>query len=90
MAVSLDALNAIMYFSGFIALAVFLSGLFFCRGTVCGAARADTAFAAFSWVIWTASTVLSATEAYKSRADRPSMRAQARYAAEMKQAAGQP
>jgi len=40
------------YFAGFVALAVFLSRLLFCRGMVCSAARADTAFASFSFALW--------------------------------------
>jgi len=53
-----EVLNALFYFAGFIALAVFIGKLLFCRGSVCAAARADTAFAAFSWMLWTASSVI--------------------------------
>jgi len=61
-------LNTLFYFAGFVALAVFLSKLLFCRGTVCVAARADAAFAAFSWVIWTITTVSLALEVFGRRA----------------------
>jgi len=60
-------LNTLFYFAGFVALAVFLSKLLFCRGTVCVAARADAAFAAFSWIIWTATTVLLSLEVFGRR-----------------------
>ncbi|EFW98504.1 hypothetical protein CMQ_4356 [Grosmannia clavigera kw1407] len=82
-AIACDFVNAILYFAGFIALAVFLSGLFFCRGTVCAAARADTAFAAFSWAAWIASTVLTGVDIFRTRANSPTTRTRV----EMKQAA---
>lgn len=44
-----EVLTMIFWFSGFIALAVFISNLLFCRGNVCRAAQAATAFGAFSW-----------------------------------------
>ena len=53
----LEVFNVLNYFGGFIALAVFLSQLLFCRGSVCGAARADVVFASFSFALWSTSTV---------------------------------
>ncbi|KAL9111581.1 MAG: hypothetical protein Q9227_004069 [Pyrenula ochraceoflavens] len=44
-----EVLTMIFWFSGFIALAVFITNLLFCRGNVCRAAQAATAFGAFSW-----------------------------------------
>jgi len=69
----LEVLNSLFHFAGFIALAVFLSRLLFCRGSVCNAARADAVFAAFSWLIWMASTTLIALELFKGgfRKNRP-------------------
>lgn len=61
-AMGLEALNALFYFAGFIALAVFLNTLVFCRGTVCGSARAATAFGAFNWLLFTVSCGLAAKE----------------------------
>ncbi|CZR54048.1 uncharacterized protein PAC_03931 [Phialocephala subalpina] len=61
----LSLLNVLFYFAGFIALAVFLGKLLFCRGSVCAAARADAVFAAFSWMLWTASTALLALDMFK-------------------------
>lgn len=57
-------LNTLFYFAGFVALSVFLSRLLFCRGVVCLSARADAAFAAFSWVTWTATTVILGFEVF--------------------------
>lgn len=86
-AVGLDVLNSILYFAGFIALGVFLSGLFFCHGTVCGAARADSVFAAVSWCVWTASATLAGLEVFRG-ARKPNPRTQAAFV-ETKDAANQ-
>ncbi len=48
-----------------IALAVFLNGLLFCRGTVCGAARADTGLAGVQCLLFSASTILVGKEHLK-------------------------
>lgn len=60
-----EVVNTIFYFSGFIALSVFIGKLLFCRGSVCAAARADAAFAAFSWMLWTASSVVVAMKIFR-------------------------
>ncbi|OTA57292.1 hypothetical protein K449DRAFT_437571 [Hypoxylon sp. EC38] len=65
-AVGIEATNAVFYFSGFIALAVFMSRLLFCRGSVCGAARASIAFGAFEFLLWTASLIIMGKEVAKS------------------------
>lgn len=70
-AVSLEFTNVLFYFSGFIALAVFISNLLFCRGSVCGAARADVAFGAFEFCLWGASAVLNGREIFKGGFRRP-------------------
>lgn len=86
-AIGIDALNALLYFGGFIALAVFLNGLLFCRGNVCGSARAATAFSALSFGAWTTSAVLVALSVFRGAARKPNPRTQGMYAAEMKDAA---
>lgn len=86
-AVGVDAVNAMLYFGGFIALAVFLNGLLFCRGSVCSAARAATAFAALSFGAWTTSAVLVALGVLRASARKPNPRTQGVFAAEMKDAA---
>lgn len=58
--------NVIFFFSGFIALGVFLSQLLFCRGTVCAAAQADTAFSAFLFCTWGTTVFLVARETFKA------------------------
>ncbi|ELQ35550.1 hypothetical protein OOU_Y34scaffold00703g4 [Pyricularia oryzae Y34] len=63
-ALGLEALNALFYFAGFIALAVFLNGLVFCRGPVCGSARASTAFGAFQWILFSVTGGLTAKEVF--------------------------
>ncbi|KFX96991.1 hypothetical protein V490_03042, partial [Pseudogymnoascus sp. VKM F-3557] len=62
---ALESLTTIFHLSGFIALAVFLSKLLFCRGSVCTAARIDVAAASFGFVLWVVSTVMVAIEIFK-------------------------
>ncbi len=62
-----QALVSFLYMAGFIALSVFLSKLLFCHGPVCGAARADAVFAAFSYAMWAASATISGIQISKSR-----------------------
>lgn len=64
-AMALEVLNALFYFAGFIALAVFMSRLLFCRGSVCGAAQASVAFGAFEFALWTASAVFMGKDVCK-------------------------
>lgn len=40
-------------------MAVFLSHLLFCRGAVCGSARAASVFAAFNFALWGATASLA-------------------------------
>ena len=54
-----------MYFAGFIALSVFLGKLLICKGKVCGSARAASIFAAFNFLLWSATTGLLALEIFK-------------------------
>jgi hypothetical protein len=62
---ALEVITSIKYFAGFIALSVFLAKLLFCRGSVCAAARASAVFGAFSFAVWTASSVLLGLEIFK-------------------------
>lgn len=57
--------NVLFYFAGFVALAVFLSKLLFCRGAVCGSARAATAFGAFEFVLWGVTAAFTVKDAVK-------------------------
>lgn len=65
-ALGLETGNALFYFSGFIALAVFMSRLLFCRGSVCHSAQAAIAFGAMEFLLWTASAALMGKELAKS------------------------
>lgn len=47
-----EVINVIFYFAGFVAMAVFLNNLVYCRGAVCASARAATVFASFNFVLW--------------------------------------
>ncbi|KAI0802342.1 membrane-associating domain-containing protein [Xylaria sp. FL0064] len=64
-ALSLEFSNAIFYFAGFIALSTFMGGLLYCRGSVCGSARADVAFGILEFILWGASTVLTSRDVFK-------------------------
>lgn len=46
---ALDAVTALFWFAGFLALGVFLSKLGMCAGGVCHSARAGVVFASFLW-----------------------------------------
>ncbi|KAH8677445.1 membrane-associating domain-containing protein [Xylariales sp. PMI_506] len=62
---ALEFTNVIFNFGGFVALAVFMSKLLFCRGEVCGSARATVVFGAAEFVLWTGSMVLMAIGLFK-------------------------
>ncbi|KAF2264287.1 hypothetical protein CC78DRAFT_533349 [Lojkania enalia] len=53
---ALECVTMLYWFSGFIALAVFLSDRI-CFGTVCSVAKAGTAISAFQWVAFAATVV---------------------------------
>lgn len=65
-AIGLESGNALFYFSGFVALSVFMSRLLFCRGSVCHSAQAAIAFGAIEFLLWTASAILMGKELAKS------------------------
>ncbi|OHF02424.1 hypothetical protein CORC01_02119 [Colletotrichum orchidophilum] len=71
-AVAFELLNVLFYFAGFIALAVFLSKLLFCRGTVCAAARADTVLAALEFSLWAGTSLLMIKDVFKTGFRKPS------------------
>ncbi|QSZ34530.1 hypothetical protein DSL72_006124 [Monilinia vaccinii-corymbosi] len=66
-----ELLNVLFYFAGFISLSVFISKLLFCRGSVCGAARADAVFGAFNWLLWMGSSTIVALEMFKGGRSEP-------------------
>uniref|UniRef100_A0A8H7NE29 MARVEL domain-containing protein n=4 Tax=Clonostachys TaxID=110564 RepID=A0A8H7NE29_BIOOC len=60
MLLAIEATNTIFYFTGFIALAIFLAKLVYCTGSVCAVARATSILAAAEFTSWIASTILLA------------------------------
>jgi Membrane-associating domain len=48
---AVEALTMLFWFAGFIAHAVFVSALMYCRGNVCRCAQAASVFAAFEWSV---------------------------------------
>ncbi|KAI5367920.1 Putative Marvel domain-containing protein [Septoria linicola] len=61
-----EAVTMLFWFAGFIALAVFMTGRG-CIGSVCQSARAAVVFAAFSWVLWAATTALATLHVLRNR-----------------------
>ncbi|KAI1002194.1 hypothetical protein K3495_g6004 [Podosphaera aphanis] len=55
----LICVNALFYISGFIALAVYLSNLNYCRGAVCDAARADCFLSAIAYLAYVTEAVMT-------------------------------
>jgi hypothetical protein len=68
---ALEAVNTFFYFAGFIALAVFLSKLVFCNGSVCAVGRATSVVAAAEFASWIASTILVAKDIFKGGVRKP-------------------
>jgi len=62
---ALEIITTIFYLSGFIALAVFLSKLLYCRGSVCASARAAAIFSSISCATWVLTTILLGIEIFK-------------------------
>jgi hypothetical protein len=62
---ALEIITAIFYLAGFIALAVFLSKLLYCRGSVCASARSAAIFSAISCATWILTTTLLGVEIFK-------------------------
>ncbi|KAF2840285.1 hypothetical protein M501DRAFT_1002605 [Patellaria atrata CBS 101060] len=62
-----EVVTMIFWFAGFIALAAFLGNGRECRGSVCNSARAGVAFAAFEWLLFTATTVMAVLHVYRTR-----------------------
>jgi hypothetical protein len=63
---AVETLTMLYWFSGFIALAVFLSDRI-CFGTVCSVAKAGTAISAFQWLTFAATTGMGAWNTFRGR-----------------------
>lgn len=59
---SIEGLNTIFYFAGFIAFAVWVGSLTFCQGHVCRVSRGDAVVAAGAFSAWIASTISTAKQ----------------------------
>ncbi|KAH7133389.1 marvel domain-containing protein [Dactylonectria estremocensis] len=69
--IAVDMTNTIFYFAGFIVLAVYMTGLTFCRGAVCSASRAVAVFAAAQFTVWIASTILTVKDLFVKSSKPP-------------------
>ncbi|PTB63824.1 hypothetical protein BBK36DRAFT_1125209 [Trichoderma citrinoviride] len=61
----IEITNCIFYFAGFIAVAVCLSDIAFCDGSVCMAGRGIAVLAAAQFSLWMASAILAAKSMVK-------------------------
>ncbi|ROT40213.1 hypothetical protein SODALDRAFT_348504 [Sodiomyces alkalinus F11] len=69
-ALAFEFLNTIFYFAGFIALAVFLGRVVFCRGAECIAARIAVVAASVEFVLWSVTFGLMAKYVFKGGLQR--------------------
>ena len=60
--VAVEALTMLLWFIGFVALAVYVGNLAICVGHVCRALKAAVVFGAFEWALFLATTILAALE----------------------------
>ncbi|KAL7933384.1 hypothetical protein V8C35DRAFT_280724 [Trichoderma chlorosporum] len=63
---SVEVINCIFYFAGFIAVAVCLGDLAFCDGPVCMAGRGTAVLAAAQFGLWMGSAVIAAKAMFRS------------------------
>ncbi|KAL2753774.1 hypothetical protein ACRALDRAFT_1065018 [Sodiomyces alcalophilus JCM 7366] len=71
-ALTFEFLNMVFYFSGFVALAVFLGRVVFCSGAECIAARIAVVAASVEFVLWTVTFGLMVKYVFKSGLQRKS------------------
>jgi len=64
---AVDAVTAIFWFAGFVALAVFIGVPNCGNNHVCGALQASVAFGAFLWVLFSATAVLDTMHVFRTR-----------------------
>ncbi|RYP03571.1 hypothetical protein DL764_005072 [Monosporascus ibericus] len=85
-ALVLESANALFHLFGFVYLAVFISKLLFCWGSVCGAAHAGVAFGALGFLFWAASAALAAREVIRGETSPSSLHTAQRPAEASKEA----
>ncbi|PHH74369.1 hypothetical protein CDD82_4962 [Ophiocordyceps australis] len=78
---TLEVLNALFFFAGFIAYSIFIGNLSMCQGIVCGASRVDTVVAAAAFCAWVASAALTGIYLLRSPPRRPDDKSMAMQAA---------
>lgn len=71
-ALTFEFLNTVFYFSGFIALGVFLGRVVFCRGPECIAARIAVVAASVEFVLWTVTFCIMIKYVFKGGLQRKS------------------
>jgi len=64
---AVEALTTLFWFAGFIAAAVFVSDLSFCKGNVCRAAEAAIVFGAFEWLLFAGTTSMATIHVFRTR-----------------------
>jgi len=64
---AVDAVTAIFWFAGFIALAVFIGVPDCGNNHICGSLQASVAFGAFLWVLFSATAVLDTLHVFRTR-----------------------
>ncbi|KAH8129988.1 hypothetical protein ACSS6W_005604 [Trichoderma asperelloides] len=65
LSLGIEVINCIIYFSGFIAVAICLGDLAFCNGSVCMAGRGAAVLAAVQFSLWMFSAILAAKEIFQ-------------------------
>lgn len=57
----------LFWLAGFLAEAVFMSHLGFCRGPVCVSAKAGVAFSAMTWILFVATTIMAVIYVFRTK-----------------------
>lgn len=70
-----EAVTMLWWLAAFLAEAVFMSRLEFCRGSVCTSARAGVAFSAMSWVLFVSTTAMAVIYVFRTKNTVQSSRA---------------
>ncbi|KAK1754582.1 membrane-associating domain-containing protein [Echria macrotheca] len=69
--IAVEFINLVFWFGSSISLAVFLSRLLFCRGSVCAAAQADAVFAFVNLLAWLGTFVPLTLDLFKGGLRKP-------------------
>lgn len=69
--IAIEFANAVVWFASAISLAVFLSRLLFCRGSVCAAAQADAVFGFVNLLAWFGTFIPLSMDLFKGGLRKP-------------------